>query len=360
MRVLARFIAFIVMLFPFATAAASLHVRGNKIYYGDVPVQLQGVAVGDPVLAREGRGLEDYYRIAHDWNANVVRISVHPGTWRDHGRKKTMEQLKQNVQVALDAGMFVIIVWQAIGVPDDYMQEAPDTNSAEDLYDTDFELAQDFWRQAAAEFGKDGRIMFELWNEPVWPEMDDGTHINAHWGDLKHYWLRLVGLVRFYSENIVILTSNGWGYNLKGIRQDPIADANTVYAWHVYAGTDKDDPALWEANLDGLYFTKPVIVTEWGYDSEPGKKTSGSAEGFGYLFADRFLRDKGLHFTAWCWHPVWTPPLLQSDWQALTPYGEFVKAVLWRKDKDALVRPAKPEVKEATATSTASEAVREP
>lgn len=322
-----------------AHAADAVHVRGNKLFYGERELLLQGVAVGDPVIAREGRTLDDYALIAQDWNANAVRISVHPGTWRDYGRKKVLEVLRSNVDAALNAGMFVIIVWQAIGVPNDYMQQAPDTTTAGDLYDTDFELAKDFWRQVATEFGKDGRILFELWNEPVWPEMQDGTHVNPHWSELKHFWLTLVGLVRFHSQNTIILTSNGWGYNLKGIRIDPIADTNTAYAWHVYAGTDGNDPAAWEQNLDGLYFSKPVIVTEWGFDPNPGQKTSGSAENFGFLFADRFLRDRQLHHTAWCWHPVWTPPMFLPDWAGLSSFGEFTKAILWRTEAARLVRP---------------------
>jgi len=322
----------------FAMAQDALHVEGNKIFYGNQEVLLQGVAVGDPLIARKDRPLSDYGLMASDWNANVVRISIHPGTWRDYGRKQTMELLRSNVKAALDSGMFVIIVWQAIGVPDAYMQPAPDHTSVDDLYDTNFELAKDFWRQVAQEFGKDGRIMFELWNEPALPEMEDGTQIEPHWGELKPLWQQLVGLVRHYSDNIVILTSNGWGYNLRGIRVDPIDDANTAYAWHVYAGTDGNDPALWEQNLDGIYFTKPIIVTEWGFDPDDGRKTSGTADGFGYLFADTFIRDKHLHHTAWCWHPVWTPPMLESDWVTPTAFGIFVKAILWRAPAP-LVRP---------------------
>ncbi len=340
-----RILLLLLLLLPgVAFADDKLHVQGNKIFYGEKEVNLQGVAVGDPLIARENRPLSDYALISSDWNANVVRISIHPGTWRDYGRKQTMELLRSNVKAAVDSGMFVIIVWQAIGVPDAYMQKAPD-RTVDDLYDTDFELAKDFWRQVAKEFGQDGRIMFELWNEPVWPEMDDGTQINPHWGELKPMWQTLVGLVRYYSDNIVILTSNGWGYNIRGIREDPIDDANTVYAWHVYAGTDGNDPALWEQNLDGVYFNKPVIVTEWGFDPTPGHKTSGTAEGFGYLFADKFIRDKHLHYTAWCWHPVWTPPMLMPDWENTTDYGAFVKAILWRVPKESLVRPPMPELK---------------
>lgn len=319
-------------------SADSLVIKGNKILYQDREVSLQGVAIGDPVIARTDRPLSDYALISEDWNANVVRISIHPGTWRDYGRKKSIEILRDNVTAALHANMFVIIVWQAIGIPDDYVQKAPDATT-DDLYDTSFELAKDFWRQVAQEFGNDGRIMFEIWNEPVWPEIHDGTHLSAHWDDLKHYWLTLIGLIRYHSSNVVIVSSNGWGYNLSDIRKDPISDNQVAYAWHIYAGTDKNDPALWEKSLDGLYYSKPVIVSEWGFDPIEGKKTSGTAESFGYLFADRFLMEKGLHHTAWCWHPVWTPPMLEKDWSTLTAFGAFVKEVLWRVPSSELVRP---------------------
>src|SRR5215208_8043793 len=35
-----------------------------------------------------------------------------------------------------------------------------------DLYDSDFALAQNFWDTVSTEI-QDGRVMFELWNEPV-------------------------------------------------------------------------------------------------------------------------------------------------------------------------------------------------
>jgi len=68
-------------------------------------------------------------------------------------------------------------------------------------------------------------------------------------------------------NNLLIVTSNGWGYNLQQVRDTPLADGNTAYAWHVYAGTDHNDPAAWERNLAGLDEIRPVIVSEW--DSAP-------------------------------------------------------------------------------------------
>jgi hypothetical protein len=235
--------------------------------------------------------------------------------------------------------MFVIITWQAIGVPDNYIQK-PDPSLVDDLYDTDMRLARDFWREVAKAYGHDGRIMFELWNEPVWPKGKDDSYKEAKWLKLKPFWEELTGVVRAYGNNLIIVTSNGWGYNLQGVRSSLLADENTAYAWHLYAGTDGNDPEIWERNLDGLSDLKPVLVTEWGFESAPSDvQYSGTADNYGHLFFDRFIQGKHLHYTAWCWHPVWTPRMLNPDWTTLTAYGAFVKEMLWRTPKDTLVRP---------------------
>lgn len=333
------FLLFLTLFFPAISWADNLNVRGNKIFYGDREVSLQGVAIGDPLLAREGRPLSDYSFISHDWNANVVRVSVHPGVWRDRGRLVVMQSLRDNVYAALAANMFVIITWQAIGVPEEYIQ-APDQSYVSDLYDTDMRLARDFWTQVSKEFGKDGRVAFELWNEPVWPKSEKNEHRDAKWLKLKPFWENLISVVRQNGNNLVIVTSNDWGYNLQGVRSSLINDENTAYAWHLYAGSDNNNYDLWYKNLDGLSDIKPVLVTEWGFESEERNTAYfGTAAEYGYLFYDRFLKEKNLHFTAWCWHPVWTPRMLRPDWKTLTPYGQFVKEILWRRPKETLIRP---------------------
>ena len=340
MRLLFSFFFLFYFAMPASQAADALHVEGNQLYYGDRAVKLQGVAIGDPLLGREGRPLSDYEVIAHDWNANLVRISIHPGAWRDQERKHVLALLHENVQAALDSGMFVIIAWHAIGIPDGYAQESPETNIRA-FYDTDFQLAKDFWASMAREFGRDGRILFELWNEPVWPVQADGSQSAPKWATLKPYWQELTVLIRHDSDNVLIATSNGWAYNLQGVAKALLDDKNTIYAWHVYAGTDGNDPEAWERNLGGLSDKKPVIVSEWGF--EPNEKNSayyGNAQNYGYLLYDRFIHAKGLHFTAWCWHPTWMPRMLKEDWKTVTDYGHFIKEILWRRREEELVRPS--------------------
>lgn len=313
-----------------------LMVKGKQLFYQDREVRLQGVAVGDPVLARERRPLSDYATIAKEWNANAVRISVHPGVWKEDGEWRVMRRLVREVNAALEAGMFVIVTWHAIGIPDGYMQAAPH-GMMHDVYDTNFALAQDFWRAAARRFGSDGRIVFELWNEPVYklpPLPGEG------WANLKPFWQTLIADIRSEgAKNLILASSYGWGYALQGVKHDLLEDTNTAYAWHLYAGTDKNAPYKWMENLDGLNHVKPVVVTEWGFEPESRDNFAGTAQTYGNVFRERILRGEGLHYTAWCWHPEWSPRMLQPDWQTPTAFGRFVKETLAERPAERLARP---------------------
>jgi hypothetical protein len=306
-----------------------LRVEGADLFYGDAKIMLRGVAVGDPILAREGRPLSDYKVVAEAWNASVVRMGVHPAVWKHKDRKVVLNELARQVTAALDAGLFVIIEWHAIGWPDGYFQKPdPSWGSPADLYDSDFKLAKDFWQQISQRFGADSRIIFELWNEPVFQQDDYAPEVGQKWAQLKPFWQQLIAIIRAHSQNVILATSNRWAYNLAGIKADLLPDANVAYSWHVYAGHDENDAAKWAAALDDLQTVRPVIATEWGFQRDATAHFKGTPEDFGEKFVRDFLDAKRLHSTAWCWHPDWTPNLLEKDWKTPTEFGRFVRKYL--------------------------------
>ena len=162
-----------------------LDVRGRELLFNGKPIRLRGVAVGDPIHGREGRSASDYEVIAKDWKANVVRIAVHPLYWRTQSHDKVLTRLAEDVDAALRNGLFVIIEYKVIGWPDGHF-EVPTWGGPKHFYDSDFKLATSFWDAvSAARWGKDGPVMFELWNEAIFgkedwqPEVDE-QRIRVH------------------------------------------------------------------------------------------------------------------------------------------------------------------------------------
>ena len=78
---------------------------------------------------------------------------------------------------------------------------------------------------------------------------------------------------------------------------------------------------------------KPVVVTEWGFQAQTEEHFKGTAASFGTPFLD-FIESHGLSWTAWCWHPEWTPNLLEDDWKTPTEFGRFIKDALAGKADD--------------------------
>jgi len=323
-----------------------LSIRGNQIVYRGEPVRLRGVALGEVWdYARMHRNSRREFRaMADGWHANVVRLGVHPSTWRDH-REVALRDLLQQVEAALDAGLFVIVDYHAIGAPDGYYPKSdPRWGTPVDLYDSSFALALDFWDTISRRV-RDGRVMFELWNEPTFAARETNPHDanTSRWSELKPYWQRLVGAIRGNgSSSIVIASGNHWAYNLKGIRADLLADPNAAYSWHVYSGKEFNDPERWVEALDGLEAVRPVVVTEWGFEPITVEHWKGTADGFGEPFR-KVLEEHGLHSTAWCWNANYGPALLEKDWSTPTVLGEFVHAYLG----EASGRPVRPVVARA-------------
>lgn len=309
-----------------ATVAPQLQAQGSQLLFDGRPVVLRGVAPGDPLLGRAERPTDDYARIAQEWNANVVRLSVHPGAWKRQPAA-VLAKLDRDVAAALAAGMFVIVDWHVVGWPDGwYSIPNPEQGQPDDLYDPSVALARDFWEAMAGRYGADGRIVFELWNEPNYA-LTGERDPSGRWQMLKPVFTLLIDTIRRRSGNLVLATNDQWGYDLRGIRQSPLADGNIGYAWHIYANHDGNDPQRWAEKLDALHEVAPVLVSEWGFGPAPGIHYDGTADSFGVPFA-RFMSERQLHHTAWCWHPYWGPPMLLADWHGTTAYGAFVKDLL--------------------------------
>jgi hypothetical protein len=91
-----------------------LSVSGINIVANGQPIRLRGVNMGDPFGARNPDwypmySTADYADIAQNWGANVVRISIFPTQWKNMDHVTLLAGLAQEVNAALDSGLYVII-----------------------------------------------------------------------------------------------------------------------------------------------------------------------------------------------------------------------------------------------------------
>ena len=284
---------------------------------------LRGVAVGD--VTDLPSDVDPYPEIAGEWHANVVRLSIHPGTWRDH-KDKALSTLRHHVDMARAAGLYVIIDYHVIGFPDGYALQyfdVTDPGTKTTAYDSRFTLAMDFWLTISLTF-KDTAILYELWNEPSSnTEEEEGGDL-SFWKKYRPYWRVLTDAIRASGNtNVLIAPPPLWAYNLRGLKDDPLPDENTAYSWHVYAG---DAPEDWADTIDELDTAKPIIVTEWGFEPDAKQHWSGTSEDYGTPFAD-FMDQRNLSSTAWCWNPDYGPSLRRKSGK-LTEWGRFAQQYL--------------------------------
>lgn len=309
-----------------AAEPGRIEITGNSFTWGGAPLRLAGIAMGDPVYIRAGRSLDDYRVVATDWAANCVRISVHPGHWR-YDATLMAQLLDADIAAARAQGLFVIVDWHAIGFPGRYQPvPPPEWGLLADIYLSTIEDAVAFWRSMAQRHGEDPAVLFELWNEPV----GDNQHWisdGAYWPEFKPAWTTITGEIRALSDNIVLASGGRWAHDLTGAAADPLDDARTAYAWHVYPNEDRTDPDRWFKSLGTLPAQKPIVVTEWGFCTDCADGLQGGVTDYAEPFTREVLDGLGLSHTAWCYSSGALPALLQAD-GAPSTYGQFVRDYL--------------------------------
>src|SRR5262249_17433713 len=122
-----------------------------------------------------------------------------------------------------------------------------------------------FWAQVAAKYKGDGRVIFELYNEPHDVSWDvwlgggpSGDGFTAAGMQALHDAVRGAG-----AENVVIVGGLGWAYDLSGVPSHRVQGHNIVYATHPYDKPGKQ-PSDWDKGFGFLTSTDPVIITEFG------------------------------------------------------------------------------------------------
>ncbi len=227
-----------------ATAVATygrLKVCGNRICAsnGTTQVQLKGMSL---FWSNTGWGGDRFYNaqavsnLASGWGATVVRaaVGVHSGGGiMDGQRSQNIARAKAVIDGAIAAGIYVIVDWHS-----------------HELHQAE---AQSFFQELATAYAGKDNLIWETFNEPT----------TQSWSSLKSYHTAVINTIRQAgSQNLVIVGSPTWSQDVDVAANDPIADTNTAYTLHFYAGThgaslrSKADAAMAKG--------KAVFVTEYG------------------------------------------------------------------------------------------------
>jgi len=267
------------------------------------------------------------FQLMKTWNANVVRIGLNQDFWLSASPLADPNYpllVDDAIQWAEQAGMDVILDlhWSDAGVlggcaPSSGCQQVmPDLNSIT------------FWSEVAARYKGDGRVMFELYNEPH----DVSWEVWQLGGDTG-FGFRAAGMQQLYdavraagAHNLVLIGGLNWAYDLSGVPSHRIAGYNITYATHPYTdvGRFTRPPSDWGRAFGSLTRTDPVVATEFGVLNDTACSNDYHQQVIAYTDA-HFMS-----WTAWAWFPGGCLfPNLIDDWAA-TPSatGGVVKAAL--------------------------------
>jgi len=181
----------------------------------------------------------------------------------------------------------------------------------------------------AARYKGDGRVLFELYNEPhdvAWSVWKSG-------GDTGNGW-NAVGMQQLYdavraagADNLVVIGGLDYAYDLSGVQSNRISGYNIMYATHPYGGSPERVPGRWDTAWGYLTATDPVMATEFGdLGSSSSTSCSGMYSSEVIAYADQHLAS----WSAWAWYPGGCSfPALINDWNATpSPSGTVVQAAL--------------------------------
>jgi hypothetical protein len=266
------------------------------------------------------------FRLMASWGANVVRLPLNQAFWLEDSPQFAASYaplVDDAVSWAKAAGMDVILDlhWSDAGTvggctsPPNCQQQMADERSIT------------FWSEVAARYRGDGRVLFELYNEPhdvSWQVWKSGGETSAGF--------RAAGMQQLYdavraagADNLVLIGGLDWAYDLSGVVANRIDGYNIVYATHPY-NTPNRQPAAWEKSWGFLTATDPVMVTEFGNLNDPSCSTDYTGAVIDYADAH------AAGWTAWAWFPGGcTFPGLIDDWTGTASVtGSLVKAALQR------------------------------
>jgi hypothetical protein len=312
-----------------------ISVKGNKfVDPSGKTVLFRGLSISDPdKLEVQGHWNKDHFVKVKEMGTKLVRIPVHPVAWRERTPAEYVKLLDQAVGWCTELDMYIIIDWHTIGNLQTEVFQDP-------MYDTTKQETYNFWRAMARHYaGHNTMAFFELFNEPTTFRDQLGP---ISWSDWKRIVEEEIAIIRANNPLVIPLVAGfDWAYDLTPLRLNPIAAEGIGYTTHPYSNKrPRPWEPKWEENFGFAAAKYPIIATEFGGFARPPSPASqppaGGSSGSGSGSAGtsygqaiiKYLEDKGISWTVWCFDPEWGPTLIRNWNYELNASGEFAKAAM--------------------------------
>lgn len=259
------------------SVSGALHVEGTKLVDSrGNQVQLRGISTHGLAWFPQYVNQELFHELHKEWNANVLRLAMYTaetGGYCTDGDKNKLKQLvKDGVEYATNADMYVIIDWHVL------RDENPNRNKEE---------AAKFFAEMSAEYRDADNVIYEICNEP------NGS---TSWADVKKYALEIIPIIRENDKDAVILVGTPtWCQDVDKAAEDPITEYdNVMYTLHFYATSHTDwlRERMDKAVDSGL----PIFVSEFGTCDSSGNGAFDEYQSDEWIKA---LDARGISYVTW-------------------------------------------------------------
>ena len=281
-------------------APGGYYTEGNRIRdckTGE-PHDFRGMARPSFEWDRAGWNItyEDLARIK-TWGSNVVRFSLNQVFWLDAMKGPLYKRyVDRAVKWSLALGMDVILDLHWTGSGTDYGQKnMPNRQGI------------DFWRDVSNIYKNEGRVIFELYNEPFGVSPQVWKNGDGSWAGMQEMY----NVIRTTSgaNNLILVGGLDYAYRLDEVfNRTPVTDGapltpgvNVAYVTHPYQ-FKAGNASAWDGAFGNLAATYPIFATEFGQAniSQPGG-TQSCDDNF-YSTIINYFNSKNISWTAWAWH----------------------------------------------------------
>lgn len=329
---------------PTGAGQPELRVSGRTVMAGNKSIRLRGVNVASLEWSSDGEGrvVKSVQQAIEEWKCNIIRLPLSQDRWfgkaseQKDGGESYRAIVSNIVATCAKRKTYVILDlhWNNAGewgrnIGQHHM---PDMNSIT------------FWKSCAAKFANHPAVIFDLYNEPhdtsytIW--RDGGTitetrGVGARQGEFKPVTYRTPGMQAMLdavrstgARNVAVVGGLDWAYDLAGVLRGYALKDRTgngiIYACHSYPFKG-DTVDQWLIKLDAALKEIPVIVSEFGDTNPPATVSEPNAWVRQVLDA---LELRKCHWTAWDFHPLAGPCLVDKDYQPTPSFGKLVKSAL--------------------------------